>query len=279
MVDILQVLNDTAANIINALPAILAAIIVIIIGYFVGTLVGKAANKIVEKLGMEKSFDQTMTGKAFRSAGLDLSNFIGGITKAFIVILSIILAIQILNIGGTFGSYLATVADYLPRLLGGILIIVFGIVLVDFLSSFIGKMLRPMFPEAKAEIADMLKNLLLIGLIAFVILLALDTMLLSGSTVYPLILGFVIIGAGISLTDTLIQSITDDHSEFKSVAGYAKFVLYSIFLVIGAGAIFATFPGVTNIVANISWAFAIALGIMLVPIVYAIAKKMVKEVD
>ena len=70
MVDILQVLNDTAANIINALPAILAAIIVIIIGYFVGTLVGKAANKIVEKLGMEKSFDQTMTGKAFRSAGL-----------------------------------------------------------------------------------------------------------------------------------------------------------------------------------------------------------------
>ena len=167
----------------------------------------------------------------------------------------------------------------MPRLLGGILIIVFGIVLVDFLSSFIGKMLRPMFPEAKAEIADMLKNLLLIGLIAFVILLALDTMLLSGSTVYPLILGFVIIGAGISLTDTLIQSITDDHSEFKSVAGYAKFVLYSIFLVIGAGAIFATFPGVTNIVANISWAFAIALGIMLVPIVYAIAKKMVKEVD
>jgi Mechanosensitive ion channel, conserved TM helix len=277
LVDIAQILNDTAANIINALPAILAAIIVIIIGYFIGSLVGKAANKIVEKLGMEKSFDQTMTGKAFRAAGLDLSNFIGGITKAFIVILSIILAIQILNLGGTIGSYLATVADYLPRLLGGILIIVFGIVLVDFLSSFIGKMLRPMFPEAKVEIADMLKNLLLIGLIAFVILLALDTMLLSGSTVYPLILGFVIIGAGISLTDTLVKSITDDHEEFRSIAGYAKFFLYSIFLVIGAGAIFATFPGVTNIVANISWAFAIAMGIVLIPVVYSIAKKMTKE--
>jgi hypothetical protein len=74
-------------------------------------------------------------------------------------------------VGGTIGSYLAAIANYLPRLLGGILIIVFGTVLVNFLASFIGKMLKPMFPEAKTEIADMLKNLLMIGLIAFILLL------------------------------------------------------------------------------------------------------------
>lgn len=277
MVDIINVLGNMLEAIINALPAILAAIIVLIIGYAVGTLVGKAVNKIVEKIGIEKTFDQSMAGKAFKSSGLDLSNLIGGIVKAFIIILSVVLAIQILNIGGTFGAYLAGIADYLPRLLGGILIIILGIVFVDFLASFIGKMLRPMFPAAKVEIADMLKNLLFIGLVAFILLLALDTMLLSGSTIYPLILGFVMIGAGISLTDGLVKSITDDHVEFREVAGYAKFVLYSIFLIIGAGAIFATFPGVTNIVANISWAFAVALGIMLIPIAYAITKKMSKE--
>jgi hypothetical protein len=277
MVDIIEVLGNMVGDIINAIPAIIIAVIVILIGWVVGTYVGKAVNKIVEKIGVEKAFDQSVAGKAFKSSGLDLSNFIGGIVKAFIVILSIVLAVQILNIGGTFGTYLSTIADYLPRLLGGIIIIVFGVVLVDFLASFIGKMLRPMFPAAKVEIADMLKNLLLIGLVAFILLLALDTMLLSGNTVYPLILGFVIIGAGISLTDGLIKSINDDHVEFKEVSGYAKFVLYSIFLIIGAGAIFATFPGVTNVVANISWAFAIALGIMLIPIAYAIAKKMTKE--
>lgn len=277
MVDIIQLLNDVAAVIINALPAVIAAIVIIVIGYAVGVVVGKAVNRIVEKIGVEKSFDQTITGKSFRAAGLDLSNFIGAVIKAFIIILSIILAIQVLNIGGTFGTYLGAIADYLPRLLGGILIIVFGTVFVDFLATFIGKMLTPMFPEAKVEIADMLKNLLLIGLIAFIILLALDTMLLSGDTIYPLILGFVIIGAGIALTDTLIKSITDDHAEFKTIAGYAKFVLYSIFLIIGAGAIFATFPGVTEVIANISWAFAIALAIMLIPVAYAIAKKMSKE--
>ena len=273
-----QMFSDMVGDIIAAIPSVIAAIIIILIGYGIGIVVGKAANKIIEKLGIEKGFDQTSAGQAFRNAGLDLSNFVGAILKAFITILAVILAIQILNVGGTIGTYLAAIANYLPRLLGGILIIVFGIILVDFLATLIGRMLKPMFPEAKSEIADMLKNLLLIGLIAFILLLALDILLLSGATIYPLILGFVLIGAGVALTDGLIKSITDDHEEFRSVAGYAKFVLYSIFLIIGAGAIFATFPNVTNIVANIAWAFAIALAIILIPIVYAMAKKMSKEV-
>ena len=279
LLSISEMFSNMVGDIIAAIPSILAAIIIILVGYGIGIVVGTAVNKIIEKLGMEKAFDKTTAGQAFRNAGLDLSNFVGAVLKAFITILAIILAIQILNVGGTIGTYLAGIANYLPRLLGGILIIVFGIILVDFLATFIGKMLKPMFPEAKSEIADMLKNLLFIGLIAFILLLALDLMLLSGATIYPLILGFVIIGAGVALTDGLIKSITDDHEEFRSVAGYAKFVLYSIFLVVGAGAIFATFPNVTTIVANIAWAFAIALAIILIPIVYAMAKKMSKEVS
>ena len=276
MVDLTATFDTMITNIVNEIPAILAAIVILIIGYFVGTWVGKAVNRIVEKAGIEKSFDQTATGKAFRASGLDLSDLIGGVVKAFIFILAVILAIQILDLGGTIGSYLAGVADYLPRLLGGILIIILGIVFVDFLSSFIGKMIRPMFPPGKAPIADMLGNLLFIGLIAFVLLLAFNTMLLSGDTIYPLILGFVIIGAGIILTDILIKSIMEDHAEFKDIAGYAKFVLYAIFLIIGTGAIFATFPGVTNIIANISWAFVIAFALILAPAAYSMTKKMNK---
>jgi len=279
MEQIIEALTNMVEDIIAFLPALIGAIIVILIGYAAGSVAGKAVNKLIEKLGIEKSFDETSTGKAFRAARLDLSSFVGAVTKAFIIVLSVIFAIQILNVGGPLGGYLVDVANYLPRLLGGIMIIIVGIVLVDFLASLVGRTLKPIFPKAKAEIADMLKNLLLIGLIAVVLMIALDLMLLAGYMVYPLILGFVIIGAGIALTDGLIKSIMDDHKEFAGVAGYAKFVLYSIFLIIGAGAIFATFEGVTNVVANISWAFAIALAIMLVPIMYAMAKKLTKEVS
>jgi len=276
---IIDALIKMLEDVIAYLPTIIAAIIVIIIGYAVGAVAGKAANKLIEKMGIEKSFDESKTGQAFRSTGFDLSSFIGGVTKAFVIILSIILAIQILNIGGTLGLYLLEVATYLIRILGGIVVIVIGTVLVDFLATLVGKTLKLTFPEAKIEIADMLRNLLQIGLIAVILLIALDLMLLAGDLVYPLILGFVIIGAGIALTDGLIKSIMDDHKEFSDVAGYAKFMLYSIFLIIGAGAIFATFPGVTNVVANISWGFAIAMAITLIPVVYSMAKKLSKEVS
>jgi len=275
--DLGGVLNDFLSDVTSALPAIIAAIIVVIIGYFVGKFLGRTVNKVVEKIGLEKSFDETDTGKSFKKSGMDLSSFIGGITTAFIIVISVVLAIQILNIGGTVGNFLVDIAAYLPRLLGGVVIIVLGTVLVGFLATLVGNTLKPVFTEAKEEIADMLKNLLQIGLIAVILMMALDIMLLGGDLVYSLILGFVIIGAGIALTDGLIKSITDDHKEFVPVAGYAKFVLYSIFLIIGAGAIFATFSGVTNIIANISWAFAIAMGIMLVPVIYNLAKKMTKE--
>jgi hypothetical protein len=275
--DLGTMLNDFLSDVVSALPALIAAVLVLIIGYFVGKFVGRAVNKVVEKLGIEKTFEETDTGKGFKKSGMDLSSFIGGITTAFIFVISIVIAIQILDIGGTVGNFLVDIAAYLPRLLGGVVIIVLGTVLVDFLATLIGGTLKPVFPKAKAEIADMLKHLLQIGLISVILLIALDLMMLSGDLVYPLILGFVIIGAGIALTDGLIKSITDDHKEFVAVAGYAKFVLYSIFLIIGTGAIFATFSGVTTVIANISWAFAIALGIMLVPVVYNLAKKMTKE--
>ena len=270
-------LNDLLSDVIGALPAIIAAIIIVIIGYVVGNFVGSAVNKLIEKMGIEKSFDETDTGKSFKSAGLDLSSFVGGITTAFILVISVVIAIQVLDIGGNVGFFLVNLAAYLPKLLGGIVIIVVGSVLVGFLASLVGNTLKPIFPKAKAEIADMLKSLLQIGLIAVILLIALDLMLLGGELVYSLILGFVIIGAGIALTDGLIKSITDDHKEFIPVAGYAKFVLYIIFLIIGAGAIFSTFEGVTTIVANVSWAFAIAMGILLIPVIYSLAKRMANE--
>jgi len=278
LADIIELLTQMLENFIAFLPSLIAAIIVVLIGYGVGKVVGNAVNKLIEKMGIERSFDETDTGRAFRSAGLDLSSFVGGVSTAFIMVLSVVMAIQILEIGGPVGTFLVDVAAYLPRLLGGIVIIIIGTVLVGFLASLVGTMLRPIFPQAKAEIADMLKNLLMVGLVAAVLLIALDLMLLAGDLVYPLILGFVIIGAGVALTDGLIKSITDDHKEFIAVAGFAKFVLYSVFLIVGTGAIFATFQGVTNVVANISWAFAIALAIMLLPIAYSMAKKMSKEV-
>ncbi len=277
MVDLLDELSTMWDSFLVAVPAILAAVIVLIIGYLVAWVAGKIIKKVVQKAGLERFFNQTATGRAFLSSGLYASNLASLLVMAFVMIFFIILAIQVLDMSGVFGEYLNGLADYLPRVFIGVLVLILGAFFADFLSSFIGRIVRPMFPEGKQNIAEMLKNLLFIGLIAFVVLLALNILLLTGALVYTLVLGFVIIGVGILLTDALVKSVADEHPDFKEVAGYAKFVLYAIFLIIGTGAIFATFPGVTGIIANISWAFALALALMLVPVAFAMTKKMTKQ--
>ncbi len=277
----LLTLGDAANNFFSsasaALPGIVAAIIVLIIGAVVGWFVGKIVNRVINST-IERNFDKSEVGRIFRDSGFDLSNFVGGVIMAFIIVIAISIAVSLLNIPGEAGAFISQIAAYLPRLLGGILVIVLGIVLVDFLAQLVGNIIRPMFKD-KTEIADMLKNLLFIGLVAVVLNIAFDLLLFTaGGLVYSLIIGFVIIGAGIILTDGLIKSITDDHPEFAKVAGYAKFVFYAIFLLIGTGAIFSTFTGVTGIISTIAWAFAIAAAIVLIPIIYSLAKRMLTEV-
>jgi hypothetical protein len=271
-----EAFNNFFGAVAAALPGIIGAIIVIIIGVIVGWFVAKVVNRVVNAT-VEKNFERSEVGKTLKTSGFDLSNFVGGVIEAFIIIIAVVIAVAMLNIPGEAGALISQVAAYLPRLIGGILVIILGIVLVDFLSSLVGNIIKPMF-KSKDEIADMLKNLLFIGLVAIILNVAFDLLQFSaGGLVYSLIIGFVIIGAGIILTDGLIKSITDEHPEFGTLASYAKFILYSIFLLIGAGAIFSTFPGVTGIISTIAWAFAIAFAIILIPIVYSLAKRMQTE--
>ena len=107
--DLIGVLNE----IVNRLPNIIGAIIVVLIGYVAGELIGSAVNKIIQKF-VEKPLDRTDVGKTIRELGLDLSDLIGGLTKAFIISISIVAAVDLLAIPGEAGTIITRVANYLP---------------------------------------------------------------------------------------------------------------------------------------------------------------------
>ncbi|MEM1598485.1 MAG: hypothetical protein QXP31_05140 [Pyrobaculum sp.] len=264
-------------DVLNYSLQALVALIIILIAWAVGSIVGRAVNRLVERTGLEKAFDRTDVGKAFRSAGIDLSNLIGMLVTAFIVAIGVVIAIGYLKIGGEAGALIADVARYLPRLVGGIILLTVGIILVALLTDYIGKLLTGLFPQQFVEIGEMLRNLLLVGLVALIVSIALDLMLFTGPLVYPLILGTVIIGAGIFIGHTVVRNIVEDHPEFAGVAPYAKFLVYLIFLMVGLGAIFAEYPQTAQVVQNVAWGVAIAAGLLLAPVIYTLAKRMAKE--
>ena len=63
MTNLGELLNDLLSDVTATLPAIVASIVVIIIGYVTRKFVRCAVNKLIEKKGIEKSFDETDSGK------------------------------------------------------------------------------------------------------------------------------------------------------------------------------------------------------------------------
>jgi len=274
---VVNALAVALAQVIVAIPQLIGAAIIIGIGYYAGKIAGRAADALIEKSGVEKVFDKTELGKAYRGAGIDLSEFVGKLVWAFVTVLAVLAAVEYLSIGGLAGRYIAFTAGYLVRIVGAVIVLTLGAALFELFSSFVAKQFEVVLPQDKRDLADLVKDVLLVGLLAFLLSIVFNILLLPGSTVYPLILGVVAIALGITLSERLVDMIAKDHEEFRPVAGYAKFLILMLFLVIGAAGIFGTVPGTSTVIANLAWGFAIASGLLLVPVMYTLAKKMAKQ--
>jgi len=166
-----QAVSDLVTSIIAAIPGIIAAIIIIIVGYWIANILGKATNKIVQKL-VEDPLSNTEIGKKYKEVGIDLSDFTGGAVKAFVMVIAIIVALQYLNIGGPAADVLASIVYYLPRLIGGIVVLVYGVILAHILASFISMGFEKGVEDKR--FAEMINSAVFIGLLAIVITIALN---------------------------------------------------------------------------------------------------------
>ena len=266
--DLIGVLNE----IVNRLPNIIGAIIVVLIGYVAGELIGSAVNKIIQKF-VEKPLDRTDVGKTIRELGLDLSDLIGGLTKAFIISISIVAAVDLLAIPGEAGTIITRVANYLPYLIGGITVLTIGVILALGLAKYIGSFLRKAFPESYASLAVLIENFILLGLIAVIVTISLELLQLQSTLIYPLIVGALVIAIGVFIADSALRIIIEQHPEFKELAPFLQFLIILIFLMIGVSAIFSEFPSTTQVINNLALGLAIAFAIVLIPIAFYLARK------
>ncbi|MCE4627581.1 MAG: hypothetical protein F7C34_00320 [Desulfurococcales archaeon] len=263
-------------QIVAAIPDILAIIIILSVGYFIGAVVGNAVNRIVESV-VEKPLRRTAVGRKYDELGIDLSNLTGAIVKTYIFVIALILSLPYMHIAGPAYQVIESIVYYLPKLLGGIVVLVYGSLLSMALAGFIGQSLSTGAEhEEDKPVVSMLSNAILVGLIAVFITIALNLMEIGGSLIYTLILGIVVIGLGAIITNAMFRSL-EKYESFQDYIGYGKFLLYTIFVLTGVAAIFQAYPGTIAVLTRLAWGVAIAFGIMLIPLVYKLAKEMVKS--
>ena len=138
---LLSLINQLINMLINLLPSILMSILILIIGYLIGKITGRAVEGAVKLVKGDESFKSSELGRKLSEAGYPISKILSMLAKGTIYILTVIAAISVLNIPALqeFGT---TVANYLPRLVGAVVIFLFGAMLIEWLAGFMEGFLK-----------------------------------------------------------------------------------------------------------------------------------------
>jgi len=129
--------GNVGEMLINALPGIIAAIIILIVGYIVGKLVGGAIKKLIDRAKLnERVVKGTAMKKLLGALNTTFAGLIGGIISIFFYLVFILVAIDVLGIE-MLNNFVNAVILYIPHLLAGLLVLIVGLLAIEWMITFI----------------------------------------------------------------------------------------------------------------------------------------------
>jgi hypothetical protein len=185
--NIIEAITNALSSVWNAtvsiLPNIIGAIIVLIIGYIIGRLIGGLVRKILEKTTLDnKLLKNTIVERVLKSANMSFEKMMGKLVSVFFYLIFILAAVDILGIE-MLSSFVNQVLLYLPNFIAGIIILVVGLIAVEWLTKFI----RSTTKEYKVISANLITMALRVILIFFIFMMALDQWMIDTSIIYTII--------------------------------------------------------------------------------------------
>lgn len=117
--------------IVDQLPGLVGAIIVMIIGCFVAVILGHALRVILEKLRVDEYVRKAHLTKAIGHTHVPA--VVGEVFKWYIIILFLQQAVALVNLG-TLSALLDRFVMWLPNVIIGILVLLFGIAAANYIK-------------------------------------------------------------------------------------------------------------------------------------------------
>jgi len=117
---------------------LILALVVFIIGYLVSIGIGKIIAELLKSIKFNRLFEKEGWQKALKRAGVEVNpaEFIGAIFKWVFVIVSLMLAVDILKLA-SFAGFLTQVLDYLPNVIVAVLVFVVAIIISDIIEKVV----------------------------------------------------------------------------------------------------------------------------------------------
>ena len=178
----IQVVADFIASIILYIPVILSAFVTLLIGLLVVDFLADLIRNVLMATGIDDKLENTPLGTTIKASGMKISGIMSGIFRVFGYLVFIVAALNILNLT-MIAQLIESMINYLPNLFAGVLILIIGLLAIDFFADYIGNVMKGM----KVENADIWVPAFRGILSLVVMLLALDAMLIDTGIFYLLI--------------------------------------------------------------------------------------------
>jgi len=219
----LSIIQPFLQQLISFVANLLLAIVVFIIGYLISVGIGKLITEILKSIRFNKLFEKEGWRRSLQRANVEVNpaEFIGAIFKWVFVIVSLLVAVDVLKLT-SFAGLLTQVLNYLPNLIVAVLVFVVAIII----SDIVEKIVRITVERLKVGYGYVAASIVKWSIWVFAFFLILDNLLPASLLVKTLYTGIVYgaIGAlalGIGLAiglggkDTAAKIISDMHRKLE----------------------------------------------------------------
>ena len=218
----LGIVQPFLQTMVSFIANLILALVVFIIGYLISVGIGRVIAEILKSIRFNRLFDKEGWNKALQRANVnvDPSEFIGAIFKWVFVIVSLLVAVDILGLA-QFGLILTQVLNYLPNVIVAALIFVVAVII----SDIIEKIVRVSVEKMKVGYGYVAASIVKWSVWIFTIFLILDQLLPNSDLIKTLymaivwgIVGTVALGGAIAIglggKDTAGEVIKDMYKKF-----------------------------------------------------------------
>lgn len=182
----MDIVSRGMENVIAVLPAVIGALIVLLVGWIVGRLLGKAVRIIIDKATATAVsapvIGESDVGKSVIKSNVSLGHVGDILVRVIVYLVAILAAVDILNMD-YLSAFMTKVIEYIPHVVAFLIILVVGIILIDYFIDFF----RNYSKTADIELLRPVLLLLRVFLYFVVIMLALSQLLLDLTIIYTII--------------------------------------------------------------------------------------------
>ena len=219
----LSILQPVMQQLLSFIGSLLLAVVVFVIGYLISIGIGRLIAEILKSIKFNTLFEKEGWRKALQRANFEVnpSEFIGAIFKWTFVIISLMIAVDILKLVA-FADLLAKVLNYLPNVIVAVLVFVVAIII----SDIVEKVVRATVERLKVGYGYIASSIVKWAIWIFTFLLILDLVLPASlliKTFYTAIVygivGALALGIGLAIgiggKDTAGKIISDMYNKAR----------------------------------------------------------------